>query len=75
MFVTAPLPGAGAAAGAVGWVRRLAAHPVIGAALAAGDLSESWARQICTWTDRLPTGKQDDGEYLAIDVDRLSSTS
>jgi hypothetical protein len=31
----------GAAAGAVGWVRRIAAHPVIGAALAAGQVSES----------------------------------
>ena len=29
----------GAAAGAVGWARRLAAHPVIAAALAAGDIS------------------------------------
>src|SRR5215467_7545709 len=37
---------AGAAAGAVGWMRRLAAHPVISGALAAGDLSESWARQV-----------------------------
>src|SRR5215472_11410800 len=32
----------GAAAGAVGWARRLTWHPVIAAALAAGDLSESW---------------------------------
>jgi hypothetical protein len=47
----------GAAAGAVGWVCRLTAHPVIGTALAAGDMSESWAKQICTWTDRLPIGK------------------
>jgi hypothetical protein len=38
---------AGAAAGAVGWARRLAAHPAIADALAAGDLSESWARAIC----------------------------
>ncbi len=53
-----------AAAGAIGWVRRLAAHPVIGAALAAGDLSESWARQICAWTDRLPVGRQDDADEI-----------
>src|SRR5690348_10163311 len=38
---------AGAAAGAVGWMRRLSAHPVVAEALAAGDLSESWARQLC----------------------------
>src|SRR6516164_10759932 len=43
---------AGAAARAVGWLRRLAVHPVIGDAMAAGDLSESWAREICDWTDR-----------------------
>ena len=54
----------GAAAGAVGWVRRLTAHPVIGGALAAGDLSESWARQICAWTDRLPVGRQDDADEI-----------
>ena len=54
----------GAAAGAVGWVRRLIAHPVIGGALAAGDLSESWAKQICAWTDRLPVGKQDDADEI-----------
>jgi Domain of unknown function (DUF222)/HNH endonuclease len=54
----------GAAAGAVGWVRRLAAHPVIADALAAGDLSESWAKQICAWTDRLPIGKQDDADEI-----------
>src|SRR5215469_9203839 len=54
----------GAAAGAVGWARRLAAHPAIGAALAAGDLSESWARQICAWTDRLSLGKQGDADEI-----------
>jgi Domain of unknown function (DUF222)/HNH endonuclease len=55
---------AGAAAGAVGWARRLAAHPVIGDALAAGDLSESWAREICGWTDRLPEAQQDDADEI-----------
>jgi hypothetical protein len=54
----------GAAAGAVGWVRRIAAHPVIGEALAAGEVSESWARQICAWTDRLPPGRQDDADKI-----------
>ena len=48
----------GAAAGAVGWARRLAAHPVIGEALAAGELSESWARQVCAWTNLLPEAQQ-----------------
>src|SRR5215471_7989155 len=54
----------GAAAGAFGWARRLAAHPVIAAALASGDLSESWARQICAWTDRLPPGQHDDADEI-----------
>src|SRR5580704_17080743 len=44
----------GAAVAYTAWVRRAAAHPQVGAALAAGELSESVARTICTWTDRLP---------------------
>jgi hypothetical protein len=54
----------GAAAGAVGWLRRLAAHPVIADALAAGELSESWARQVCAWTDRLPPARLDDADEI-----------
>jgi hypothetical protein len=56
----------GAAAGAIGWVRRLAAHPVIGDALAAGELSESWARRVCAWTDRLPEGQQGDADEILV---------
>ena len=44
----------GAAAGATGWARRLAGHPVIAAALAAGQLPVSLARLICDWTDSCP---------------------
>jgi uncharacterized protein DUF222/HNH endonuclease len=55
---------AGAAAGAVGWARRLAAHPAIAAALSAGELSASWARQICEWTDRLPEGHRGDADEI-----------
>src|ERR1700728_3252166 len=44
----------GAARGAVGWMRRLPEHPAVGAALAAGTASASWARQICAWPDQLP---------------------
>jgi hypothetical protein len=54
----------GAAAGAVGWARRLAAHPVIGDAMAAGELSESWAREVCGWTDRLPGAQQGDADQI-----------
>jgi len=55
---------ASAAAGAVGWARRLAAHPVIATALAAGELSRSWARQICEWTDRLPADRRSDADEI-----------
>src|SRR5690349_15546568 len=57
---------AGAAAGAVGWTRRLSAHPAIAGALAAGDLSESWARQLCEWTGRLPEGRRDDADEILV---------
>src|SRR5215470_1909921 len=61
---------AGAAAGAVGWARRLAAHPVIGEALAAGEVSESWARQLCAWTGRLPLDKQGDADEILASAAR-----
>ncbi len=54
----------GAAAGAVAWMRRLAAHPVIETALARGELSASWARELCAWSDRLPAGVRDDADRL-----------
>jgi Domain of unknown function (DUF222)/HNH endonuclease len=44
----------GAADGAVGWMRRLAAHPGLAAALAAGRVSPSYARAMAGWTDLLP---------------------
>jgi Domain of unknown function (DUF222) len=44
----------GAAVGYTAWVRRTQAHPQIRDALAAGDMSESFARTIGTWTDKLP---------------------
>jgi hypothetical protein len=51
----------GAARGHVGWARRAEAHPRVAAALAEGDvLSESVARVVCEWTDRLPAGCRDD---------------
>jgi hypothetical protein len=46
---------AGAATGQAAWVRRAAAHPQVAEALAEGHLlSESVARTICGWTDKLP---------------------
>jgi hypothetical protein len=53
-----------AAIGAVGWMRRLAAHPAIAAALVEGQLSASWARAICGWSDRLPGDMRDDADQI-----------
>jgi hypothetical protein len=44
----------GAAVAHTAWVRRAAEHPEIAAALAAGEISESYARTICGWTGKLP---------------------
>ena len=44
----------GAAAGHMAWARRLAAHPLVVAALAEREMSESFGRAICGWTDKLP---------------------
>ena len=44
----------GAAVAYTAWVRRAAAHPQVAQALAGGEISESVARTICTWTDKLP---------------------
>jgi hypothetical protein len=53
-----------AAAGTVGWMRRLAAHPVIAAALTEGQLSASWARAVCGWSDRLPADMRGDADQI-----------
>ncbi len=55
-----------AASGDVGWMRRLRAHPDIHAALTAGDISESWARDICTWTDLLPESARRDADRILL---------
>ena len=63
----------GAAAGAVGWMRRLSGHPVIVGALAAGDLSESWARQLCEWTGRLPEARWGDADEILVGAARAGA--
>jgi hypothetical protein len=56
-----------AAAGqAVGWARRLAAHPDVDRALAGGQVSTSWARQICDWSDRLPGPVQPHADTILV---------
>jgi hypothetical protein len=54
----------GAAVAAVAWARRLAAHPAISEGLATGELSPSWARHLCEWTDRLPEAQRGDADEL-----------
>src|SRR6185437_10850056 len=44
----------GTAMGHTGWVKRGAGHPAVMAALAARQVSTSYAREICWWTDKLP---------------------
>ena len=56
----------GAAAGHTAWVRRAAAHPQVAAALAAGEISESFARTICSWTGMLPGDCRDTADEILL---------
>ena len=60
----------GAAAGHVGWSRRAGAHPLVTAAMAAAEVSVSWARVICDWTDRLPEGDREEADRILLDAAR-----
>ncbi len=56
----------GAATAAVGWMRRLRAHPAVASALAEGGISASWARQLCDWSDTLPDDKRADADAIML---------
>jgi len=56
----------GAATGAIGWMRRLSAHPAVADALAGAQVSESWARHICEWTDMLPAEHRDGADQILL---------
>jgi hypothetical protein len=56
----------GAASGAIRWMRRQADHPAVGEALAGAGISESWARQICEWTDALPDDVRGDADVILL---------
>jgi hypothetical protein len=60
----------GAAAGAMGWMRRLAVHAAVAEALAAGEISASWARQVCMWSEMLPPDVRDDADAILLDAAR-----
>ena len=58
-----------AAAGAAAkWMRRLQAHPAVAAALAAGAVSPSVAREILDWTDKLPAEYQGGADQVLLDA-------
>ena len=57
----------GAARGHLGWARRAAAHPQVVAALAEGTvLSESMARLICGWTDKIPADCRETADDILL---------
>ena len=56
----------GAAVAYTAWARRAAAHPEVAAALAEGEISESFARTICGWTDRLPEDCRPDADAILL---------
>jgi hypothetical protein len=58
----------GAARGAVGWEKRLRRHGKIAAVMAAGDITESWAKDIAGWTDKLPGEKRDEADEILLDA-------
>ena len=56
----------GAAMAYTAWVRRAAGHPEVAAVLAAGEMSESFARTICHWTDKLPEACRPDADEILL---------
>jgi Domain of unknown function (DUF222) len=57
----------GTARGHLGWARRVMAHPQVVMALAEGTvLSESMARTICGWTDKLPVACRQTADNILI---------
>ena len=56
----------GAAASHTAWATRVATHPRVVAALAAGEISESYGRAICRWTDTLPEKYREESDELLI---------
>ncbi len=56
----------GAALGAMGWMRRLAVHPLVADALGRAEISESWARQVCAWSGRLQPELRQDADRILL---------
>ncbi len=56
----------GAAASHTAWAKRYGTHPRVIVALAAGELSESYGRTICQWTDKLPEQYRKESDELLV---------
>ena len=56
----------GAAVGYTAWARRAAAHPLVAQVLAEGEMTESVARTICGWTDKLPEECRPDADAILV---------
>jgi hypothetical protein len=56
----------GAALGAMGWMRRLAVHPLVADALGRAEISESWAKQVCAWSGRLQPELRQDADQILL---------
>jgi len=56
----------GAAAGHTAWARRARTHRLVMATLAAGEISESFARTICLWTDKLPEESREAADEILL---------
>jgi hypothetical protein len=64
----------GAARGHLGWARRVMAHPQVVMALAEGTvLSESMARAVCGWTDKLPASCRETADEILLTAARAGA--
>src|SRR6201995_5870095 len=55
-----------AAASHTAWANRAGTHPAVVAALAGGEVSESWGRAICQWTGKLPEQYRQESDELLV---------
>jgi Domain of unknown function (DUF222) len=58
----------GAAGAEVAWDKRLRRHGKIAAAMIAGGISDSWAKDIAGWTDKLPADRRDEADETLLDA-------
>jgi hypothetical protein len=56
----------GAAASHTAWARRAVEHPLVIAAMAEGEVSESYGQTICAWTDRLPEDSREAADEILL---------